>query len=209
MEQRGLVRIANLGLAAFVVLGLCGCGSRIGNFDAPEAGGSKPGGFLGLGGGGGPTGTDTRRLFCPIVVVLDGAAASRVYSGSPPSSANLRHQYSIDDAVRECAIEGENIAIKVGIAGKVLLGPAGAPGSFSVPLRVAVIRDSDNQPLVSKLYHVAATISSGQTYATFSIVTEPLIVPFTQEHAEEDYSIKAGIDEGPGAEKASARKGKP
>jgi len=209
MEQRGLVRTAILGLAGLVVLGLCGCGSRIGNFDSPETSGSKPGNFLGLGGGPAPTGTDTRRLFCPIVVVLEGAAASRVYSGSPPSSANLRHQYSIDDAVRECAIEGENIAIKVGIAGKVLLGPAGGPGTYSVPVRVAVIRDSDNQPLVSKLYHVTATIASGQTYATFSIVTEPLIVPFTQEHAEEDYSIKAGIDDGAGAEKASAKKGRP
>ena len=28
-------------------------------------------------------------------------------------------------------------------------------------------------------------------------MTEPLLVPFTQDHTEDDYTIKVGIDEGP------------
>jgi hypothetical protein len=194
MQRSGLARAAKLGLAAIWVFGLGGCGGKIGNFDAPENEDSKPVNFLGLGGP--PTGTDARRLICPDILVLDGAGVSRVHSGSPPTNANLQRQYSIDDVSRECSIEGEDIAIKVGVAGKVLLGPAGSPGGFTIPVRVAIIVDSDNQPLVSKLYRVAATIPAGQTNADFTVVTEPLRVPFLHEHAERDYSIKAGIDEG-------------
>jgi hypothetical protein len=209
MQRPGLVHKTKLGLAAVAVLGLCGCGGQVGNLDSSDAGGSKPASVLGLGGGAAPKGAEAKRIFCPEIVVLEGTAASQVHAGTPPTNANLRYQLSLDDAVRECSLDGDKLAIKVGVAGKVLLGPAGAAGSFTVPVRMAVIRESDDQPLVSKLYRAAATIAAGQTYASYSIVSEPLLVPFTQDHAEEDYSIKVGIDEGGGSEKASVKRGKP
>ncbi|WP_051335552.1 hypothetical protein [Methylocapsa acidiphila] len=211
MQRRILARIGRLGLVAAVSLGLSACGGRLGNFDQPEPAGSKLSNLLGLGGASSnapAAGTETRRIFCPEIFVLEGTAASRVYAGAPPSNDNLRYQSSVDDVARECALDGDRISLKIGVAGKVLLGPAGAPGAFNVPVRVAVVREKDNQPLVSKLYRASASVPAGETYAAFTIVTEPLFVPFVQDHAEDDYSIKVGIDEGGGGEKPAGKRDK-
>jgi hypothetical protein len=192
-------------LAAPLVLGLVGCGGHLGTFDTPQTqgGGSQVlAMLLGFKNNDAPAapGTQVRHIVCPEVVVLEGTAASQTYAGTPPSSANLRYQYALDDAARECTLEGDQLAIKIGIAGKVLLGPAGSPGSFSVPVRMAVLREHDNQPIVSKLYRAAVTVAAGETRADFTVVSEPLRVPFIQDHAEDDYTIRVGIDEGASAD---------
>ncbi len=119
---------------------------------------------------------------------------------------NLRYQFSLGDVVRECSIEGEHLSIKVGIAGNVLLGPAGAPASFSVPLRIAIVNKASHEPVVTKLYHgPAAAIAAGQAQAPFSVVSEPLLVPFFQDHSDYDYDIKVGIDDAAEGEKADKK----
>jgi hypothetical protein len=198
-------------LAAPVVLGLAGCGGHLGTFDTPKTGGSKLANLLGFKNNDAPAkpGSEVRHIFCPQVIILEGTAASQAYAGTPPSSANLRYQYALDDTARECALEGDQLAIKIGVAGKVLLGPAGSPGSFSVPVRMAVLREHDNQPIVSKLYSAAVTVAAGETRADFTVVSEPLSVPFIQDHSEDDYTIKVGIDEGASADKPAAKHAKP
>ncbi|MGQ0444043.1 MAG: hypothetical protein ACT4O2_02680 [Beijerinckiaceae bacterium] len=198
-------------LAAPVVLGLAGCGGHLGNFDAPEIGQSKLANLLGFKTSDAPAapGAEVRHIFCPEVLILEGTAASQAYAGAPPSSANLRYQTALDDTARECTLEGDQLAIKIGVAGSVLLGPAGSPGAVSVPVRMAVLRERDNSPIVSKLYHAAVTVAAGETRADFTIVSEPLRVPFIQDHAESDYTIKVGIDEGTGGDKPAAKGAKP
>ncbi|HEX3493773.1 MAG TPA: hypothetical protein VHT48_00150 [Methylocella sp.] len=205
------IHIAKSLLAAPVVLGLAGCGGHLGTFDTPETGGSKLANLLGFKSNDAPAapGAEVRHIFCPQVIVLEGTAASQAYAGTPASSANLRYQSALDDTARECTLEGEQLAIKIGVAGKVLLGPAGSPGSFSVPVRMAVLRERDNQPIVSKLYRAAVTVAAGETRGDFTIVSEPLRVPFIQDHAEDDYTIKVGIDEGASAEKPAGKHAKP
>jgi hypothetical protein len=154
----------------------------------------------------GATGSKDRHVFCPEIMVLEGTAAARVHAGAPATNMNLRYQYSVGDVVRECAVQGDQLAIRIGVEGNVLLGPAGAPAAFSVPLRVAIVGVKDHEPVVSKLYHVAATIPAGEAQTDFSLVTEPLLVPFIQDHAEDDYSIKIGIDDAAPAEKPAARR---
>jgi hypothetical protein len=205
------IHLAKSILAAPVVLGLAGCGGHLGTFDTPETGGSKLANLLGFKSNDAPAapGAEVRHIFCPQVIVLEGTAASQAYAGTPPSSANLRYQSALDDTARECTLEGEQLAIKIGVAGKVLLGPAGSPGSFSVPVRMAILRERDNQPIISKLYRAAVTVAAGETRADFTIVSEPLRVPFIQDHAEDDYTIKVGIDDGASAEKPAGKHAKP
>jgi hypothetical protein len=205
------IHLAKSILAAPVVLGLAACGGHLGTFDTPETGSSKLANLLGFKSKDAPAapGTEVRHIFCPQVVVLEGTAASQAYAGTPPSSANLRFQYALDDTARECTLEGDQLAIKVGVAGKVLLGSAGSPGSFSVPVRMAILRERDNLPIVSKLYHAAVTVAAGETRADFTIVSEPLRVPFIQDHAEDDYTIKVGLDEGASANKSAGKGAKP
>ena len=205
------IHIAKSILAAPVVLGLAGCGGHLGTFDTPETGSSKLASLLGFKSNDAPAapGAEVRHIFCPQVIVLEGTAASQAYAGTPASSANLRYQSALDDTARECTLEGEQLAIKIGVAGKVLLGPAGSPGSFSVPVRMAILRERDNQPIISKLYRAAVTVAAGETRADFTIVSEPLRVPFIQDHAEDDYTIKVGIDDGASADKPAGKHAKP
>jgi hypothetical protein len=208
------IPVAKSILAAPMVLGLAGCGGHLGTFDTPQTQGGDSqvlAMLLGFKRNDAPAapGTQVRHIFCPEVLILEGTAASQAYAGTPPSSANLRYQSALDDTARECTLDGDQLAIKIGVAGKVLLGPAGSPGSFSVPVRMSVLRERDNQPIVSKLYSAAVTVAAGETRADFTIVSEPLRVPFIQDHAEDDYTIKVGIDEGAGTEKPAAKHAKP
>jgi hypothetical protein len=135
------------------------------------------------------------KLECPNIIVIDGTTAHRVYNG-PESNDTLKYQYSLGDIARDCALQGNELAMRVGIEGHVLLGSAGTPGSFSVPIRVAIVREADNTPAISKLYNASVTIPPGQTEGRFAIVTEPLLAPFIQNQTEKDYEIKVGIDAG-------------
>jgi hypothetical protein len=214
MARPVLVHLAKPILAAAAVLGLSGCGGHLGTFDTPQTQGGNSqvlAMLLGSKSSDAPaaSGTEVRHIFCPVAVILDGTAASQAYAGTPPSSTNLRYQYALDDTARECTLEGDQLAIKIGVAGKVLLGPAGSPGGFSVPVRMAVLRERDNQPIVSKLYRAAVTVAAGETRADFTIVSEPLRVPFIKDHAEDDYTIRVGIDEGASTDKPAGKSAKP
>ncbi len=136
-------------------------------------------------------------LQCPQIEVLDGTSSFRTYSGADQSNGSVRYQYSLGDVARECTRSGQDILIKVGVSGRVLLGPAGQPGSFNVPVRIAVRRDSDQKAAAAKLYQVPSTIAFGQTQGDFTIVSDPLVVPYIQAHADDDYTILVGFDSHP------------
>jgi hypothetical protein len=98
---------------------------------------------------------------------------------------------------RECIATKDRIDIRVGVAGYVLSGPMGGPGSFQVPVRVWVRRDSDGQVVQSKTYRIAVAITAEQPQASFAVVTEPMTVPFTRTEANMDYSLFVGFDASP------------
>jgi hypothetical protein len=125
-------------------------------------------------------------LDCPEVRVTSGESSLRV---GGPESTSVRHQFSVGDVARECAVAGKQLTIKVGVKGRVVLGPAGSPGSYSAPLRVGVRQQQGEKILVSKVFNVGATIAPGMTGADFIVVTEPFTVPFTTEHAADDYEV--------------------
>jgi hypothetical protein len=190
-------------LVLAAAIGLASCSSRHpGSFDADNSTSDKLGNLLAfnsLTAPPAPTTTTTVKVVCQEIIVLDGTAAQRVYNGAQ-SNDTLKYQYSLGDVARECAVQGSDVAMRIGVEGNVLLGPVGSPGNFNVPIRIAIVRESDQKPVVSKLYRVAATIPGGQTQGAFSFVSEPLLVPFLHEHSEDDYNIKIGIDSGSGAE---------
>lgn len=192
-----------VGAATCLLAGsLAGCGGAGENFfTSPSGGGgSKLGNLLAFNTtnpGPVPPATGAREdpLVCPQIEVLDGTASLRRYVGTDQTSSNVRFQYSMGDVVRECSRSGGQIAIKVGVEGRVLLGPAGAPGSFTVPVRIAIRRESDQKPAAVKLYQVPATVAPGETETQFSLVSEPLTVPYLQAHADEDYTVLVGFDD--------------
>lgn len=210
-------RLAAL-FAAPLIMALTGCGGQLGGGEpAPSPESASPPGakvlatLLGMkptGAAGSQNAVAEQHIFCPEVHVLDGTESSRVYAGTPPSSANLRYEYALTDTARECALDNGQLALKIGVAGKVLLGPAGSAGSFTVPVRMAIVRKGDNNPVVSKLYHASVNVGQSGFEAPFTIVSESLHVPFVQEHSDQDYIIKVGIDEGKTAGEDTRKGGK-
>jgi len=146
-------------------------------------------------------------LTCPTVEVLDGTASMRAYAGGQ-SNGDVRYQYSLGDVARECSLQGNQIAIKVGVEGRVLIGPKGAPGSFSAPIRIAIRRESDHGVAISNLYHVPVMVPEGQTQAAFNFVADPIRVPFIEANADNDYTVIVGFDEAGGTGEKAVRRRK-
>jgi hypothetical protein len=128
---------------------------------------------------------------CPPVDVAENGAAVRVGGAD---NASVRYQFNIGDRARECDPAGPGQAtIKIGVAGEVVIGPAGAPGTYSVPLHVTVTNLADKKPLFSKTYQVQAT-TDGVQAGQFRIVTEPIQVPLTTLQLADVYSITVGFE---------------
>ncbi|HLW92432.1 MAG TPA: hypothetical protein VKS78_14190 [Roseiarcus sp.] len=134
---------------------------------------------------------ENREIDCPQVEVQDGTSAMRV---GGDANQSVRYQFDITQTARECKIIGNQFAIKVGVAGRLLIGPAGKPGAYSAPLRIAVRNDINNKAAVSKLYKVEATADPTSQRAPFQIVSEPLMLPYEHKWADQDYTILVGFD---------------
>ena len=119
---------------------------------------------------------------------------------SPPGAdaSSVAYQISITRMARECALDAdrENVAMRVGLLGAAMLGPAGKPGGYFGSLRVALRRKSDNEVLGEKTYRVGATIPANQSRADFTLLVEDLSVPFVNAKAAEDYEILIGFTKG-------------
>ena len=128
-------------------------------------------------------------LVCPDVHVREGGAALRVMAGGA-----VRHQFSIGELARQCRVVNKQLILKVGVEGKALLGPAGSPAAFTVPVTIAVKKDGVERPILARSYRATAAIPAGQSQTTFTIVSDEISVPFVSEAANEDYEIIVSID---------------
>lgn len=71
---------------------------------------------------------------CPQVTVRAGASTYGVgATGKPAVGNDVRFQASITKMARECVRNGGEITARIGIQGRVIAGPAGAPNTVEVP----------------------------------------------------------------------------
>lgn len=132
---------------------------------------------------------------CPEVDIADGGAALRV---GGPDNASVRYQFNIGDTARECDPAGpQQAALKIGVSGEVVIGPAGSAGTYSAPLKITVMRDSDKQQVFSQTYRVEAA-TDGVTAGVFRVVTDPIPLPLTTLQLADLYSISVGFEGGTG-----------
>jgi hypothetical protein len=141
-------------------------------------------------------------LDCPDVDVFPGGATARV--GGPANEA-VRYQFNVSNIARECDPQGNMFALKVGVAGQLLIGPAGKPGAYSTTLRVQVKRDIDNKVLFDKSYRVAADTNGGDQ-GSYKIVADPVMLPLTRARLDLDYSVTVGLGAGAPAESHHRRR---
>lgn len=141
---------------------------------------------------------DTIKRACPPVEVLEGAGAHQVFDGSGSTDPfALRYQASIAQTARECSNLGVEAGIRVGIVGRLIIGPKGAPGAFRVPLRIAVV-DELAKPVYSEVKQVDVTVPSGQSTAAFNVIEDSIVVPIPANRFA-GWRILVGYDPKPAA----------
>jgi hypothetical protein len=129
---------------------------------------------------------------CPPVVIVDSGAAIRSYGGQVGDSSGLRNQVSINDVARECvnANRDGSFLLKIGVQGRVLIGPAGTPGTYQANLRMVVKRGG--KIVANRVARVGATIGAGQGNADFVHVEEGIQVPGGTTDPDIEVSLEGG-----------------
>jgi hypothetical protein len=145
-------------------------------------------------------------LQCPPVEIDEGGAAARV---GGPENATVRYQFAISQTARECApVSPNQYTLKVGVSGRLLIGPAGKPGAYSAPLRVTVHDENTKKDAFTKVYKVEASVPDAGD-APFNLVTEPIVLPMTRTELADDYTLTVGFDNGKAAASPAPKPKKP
>ncbi|WAX94676.1 hypothetical protein N7E70_023935 [Aminobacter sp. NyZ550] len=135
--------------------------------------------------------------YCPNVTLRDGTAFFNSYAkGGQDDATKLVHQSAITDVTRSCTRADGQMTIKVGVAGKVVVGPAGGAGTVNMPIRIAVIRGEE--VLYSQLHKNVVQVSDPSTATQFVFTDANVVIPVP---TARDIQIYAGFDEGPAKKK--------
>lgn len=137
-----------------------------------------------------------KEIDCPGVEVRNGAATLSIAApGVEAGPMTTRYQVTIGDTARECAPLGGVMTMKVGVQGRVLLGPAGAPGQVDIPLRIVVVQEGVNpKTIVSKFYRVPVQVPPGQTSVPYTQVEQDLTFPMPPPAVLDAYVVYVGFD---------------
>jgi hypothetical protein len=133
---------------------------------------------------------------CPGVTIRRGAATlTSTSDGAEQNALNLRYQVGFGQTARECRVRDNMVTIKVGVQGRVILGPAGSPGPVDVPLRFAVVHEGvEPKPIVTKLERLSVNVAPGDTNVLFTHVEEDLTFPLPKGAEIDSYVIYVGFD---------------
>jgi hypothetical protein len=193
-ERNGASTLALMVLA----LALGGCGSTDLLKSSPlDLFSSSPKSTNDAAAGDGTAATDD--IECPDVKVRTGAATLMIGSkpgAGEPAALDVRYQGSILRTARECHVNAGVMTMKVGIEGRVITGPAGAPGTVDIPLRIAVVQEGINpKAVVSKFAHETVTVNNTIDRVTFAHVESDIAYPLPQPLGLIDsYVVYVGFD---------------
>jgi hypothetical protein len=202
-EWRGTARTKMTAVAAIVLaLALAGCGSTssvLSSIKIPGLSSDEPPKLVGTPpaqAGATPVAGIDPSSNCPTVDVRTGASTYSINaSGADQNALNLRYQASISQLARECAVLGATMTIKVGVQGRVVLGPAGGPGEITVPLRYAVVKEGvEPKTIVTKTYQVPIGVPPGDGNIAFTHIEQDLTFPTPTASEIESYIVYVGFD---------------
>lgn len=133
---------------------------------------------------------------CPSAEQRQGAATYTVNQpGTDPSALTVRYQASFSQIARECIVRGNEMTIKVGVEGHIVVGPAGGPGQVSIPLRYALVREGLEAKVIwTKLYLFPVTIPEGEQYVPFINIEEEMTATIPRKVELENYVVYVGFD---------------
>ena len=113
---------------------------------------------------------------CPPIKIRPGAEAIFNYGGAAIDARNLRFQAVIDKQSRNCVVSNGLITVKMGVIGRLMLGPKGSEKSVTLPVRFEVERD--NVAMFSEKYDIPVSITPPAQAAEFVKVVENVNIPY-------------------------------
>jgi len=143
---------------------------------------------------------------CPQVTIRAGASTYAVAEpGQQPIGNAVRFQATITKMARDCTKAGGEVTARIGIQGRVIVGPAGAPPTVEVPLRVAVVQGGVGEKVIAtKAYRTTVNVGEDES-VPFSFVADDLVYPVPPASASDNYIFYVGFD----PQLVSAEKPKP
>jgi hypothetical protein len=149
---------------------------------------------------------------CPLIDIRQGASTLTI-PPPPPDGTNeamsLKYQGDFVRAARECRIVNGQIVMKIGVQGRIIVGPAGGPGQVDVPLRIAVLNApaSGSKLIITRLIRIPVTIGNEGNVA-FTHIEDNLAFPLPSSAELNSYIVYIGFDP-VGAAQEDQAKGKP
>jgi hypothetical protein len=194
------LRIALMLAVAGAVLSGCGGGSMFGasSEDSSPSIGSRFSQLFGSKsqavGEAAPPAVDNE-LSCPPVSIRAGASTYAVAApGKQPVGNDLRYQATITRTARDCTRTGDQITARIGIQGRVIVGPAGNPPTVEIPLRVAVVQGGVNEKTIAtKVYRTTVAMTEAGN-VPFSLVAEDMVYPVPPGAVGDSYIFYLGFD---------------
>ena len=148
---------------------------------------------------------------CPKVAIRAGASTYAVAAPGKQAIGNdVRYQATITKMARECTKNGAEITARIGIQGRVIVGPSGAPPTIEVPLRVAVVQGGIGEKVIAtKAFKTTVTMGEDES-VPFSLVADDLVYPVPPPNVADNYIFYVGFDPQlvSGAERKPAKKKK-
>jgi hypothetical protein len=131
---------------------------------------------------------------CPQVVAWPHDRLLTVYeAGHTGDSLSVVHRGEITKLARECQLYSDRVVVKYGFAGRILLGPKGQPGTFTLPVSIHVA-SLDHKVLANDAVKITATIPPGDPVGYFSMVKE-VTFPIVTGTRPEDYKVFVAFDQ--------------
>lgn len=125
----------------------------------------------------------------PIKVRVGGEALFKYADNSRPDPRQLNYQAVIDKQSRNCVVSNGKITVKMGVTGRLLLGPAGSVQTAELPIRFAIERDG--VAIYSEAYRIPVSIPPSAQSTDFVKVVENVEIPYL---GGEQITIWVGFD---------------
>lgn len=133
---------------------------------------------------------------CPYMQIREGASTLIINGPGDNAAMSLKYQGTFVRAARQCAVVAGQMVMKVGVEGRIILGPLGGPGQINVPVRIAIVDDkpSSTKTILTKLIIIPVTVQSADDSPVFSHVEDGLSFPLPSSSELENYTVYIGFD---------------
>ncbi len=134
---------------------------------------------------------------CPFIDIREGASTLLI---PPPDGQNnamaLKYQGTFVRAARECSVANGQMSMKIGVQGRIIVGPAGGPGQVDVPLRIAVVDNSaaGAHTITTKLIRIPVTVASVDQGGGFTHIEDAMTFPLPTDGSIDNYIVYIGFD---------------